>query len=264
MMFRIFLMSTLLLAGSLWAVPEKESEKAKRVDLKVKAIEGDLNSMFQLGMYYLLRRDTVLAEKWFKKASMENHVPSLWKWVGVLQRKPVKEAANDLQMALEKLIEQQEYKAHLELGDLYVNPKSELFNLKVARMHYEFSALKGDSTAMLRLGHLFLGEDDHPQDFSQAYQWFGQAAEKDLGEAHRFLAMCYRYGLGTDKNLQKAWVHYGLGAKQGDLESAYTLAEALYLGEEVTQDKGLSRRYYQQAAKYGFKDSQRKLKELKF
>jgi TPR repeat protein len=258
------MLSCLLFQGVALAIPEKDNEKVKRLDLKVKAIEGDLNSMFQLGMYYLLRRETVLAEKWFKKASYQNHIPSLWKWVGVLQRKPVQEAALDLQLALEKLIELKEFKAHLELGDLYINPKSELFNFKIGRMHYEFSALKGNATAMLRLGHLFLGEDDHPQDFTQAYQWFGHAAEKDLGEAHRFLAMCFRYGLGIEKNLQKAWVQYGLGAKQGDLESAYTLAEALYVGEEVTQDKGLARRYYQQAAKYGYKDAQRKLKELSF
>lgn len=264
MMLRFILLSCLLFHGMVFAIPEKESDKSKRIDLKVKALEGDLNSMFQLGMYYLLRRETVLAEKWFRKASERNHIPSLWKWVGILQRKPVKDSAYDLQLALEKLVEQKEFKAHLDLGDLYVNPKSELFNFEVARMHYEFSASKGNATAMLRLGHLFLGEDDHPQDFSQAYQWFGQAAEKELAEAQRFLAMCYRYGLGTNKNLQKAWVHYGLGAKQGDLESAYTLAEALYAGEEVTQDKGLSRRYYQQAAKYGYKDAQRKLKTLKF
>ena len=254
----------LTLTGSLFAVPEKASDKEKRIELKVKALRGELNAIFQLGMYYLFRRDSDLAEKWFKKGSMENHIPSLWKWVGILDRKKVQEAELDLQFALEKLIDLKEVKAYLQLGDLYANQKSSLFNCEIARTHYEFSALKKNPEAMIRLGHLFLGEKDHPQNFLLAYQWFRHAAKQDVGEANRFLGMCHRYGIGTDKNLNKAWTHYGLGAEQGDLESAYSLAEALYLGKEVMQDKALARRYYQQAAKYKYKDSQRKLNTLSF
>jgi len=261
--FQVTLIS-LCFTSTLLAVPEFEQEKEKRLEMQSKALDGDLNAMYQLGTYYLLRRDNGLAEKWFKKASLEKHTPSLWKWVEVLKRKKIEQAEDELLLALESLTSLKEMKAHYELGELYRQPDSKYFNYSLARMHYEFSALAGDSEAMLSLGHLFLGENDHSQNFVLAYQWFERAAELKVSEGNRFLGMCYRYGLGVAKDLDQAWRHYGLAAKQGDLESAYTLAEALYEGSDVAQDKNLARRYYQQAAKYGFKDAQTKLKNLSF
>jgi len=255
---------SLVLSTSIFAVPEIKDEKESRHELHAKALEGDLNAMYQLGTYYLLRREDDVSEKWFKKAALAKHIPSLWKWVGQLKRQPIHKAENNLRVALELLITLDELKAQFELAELYTNREAELFSLDIGKMYYEFSANAGEHESMLKLGHLFLGENDHPQDFVQAFQWFEKAANLEVAEGNRFLGMCYRYGLGTKKDLDVAWKYYGLGAKQGDLECAYTLAMALYKGEEVVQDKGLAKRYFEQAAKYGYRDSQLKLNNLIF
>ena len=86
--------------GSAQAVPESEAARGSRHELHEKAVAGDLNAMYQLGTFYLLRRENELAEKWFKKAGFSKHIPSLWKYVSQLQRKPVKTFGKDLEEGL--------------------------------------------------------------------------------------------------------------------------------------------------------------------
>jgi len=94
-------------------------------------------------------------------------------------------------------------------------PKDE----QTARVLFNKAADQGHRLALHNLGCWELQEAR----YSSAFEYFKKAATKGVAEAHNNLAICYRYGLGTDKSPEKALEHF---KKSFDL--GYTPAKATY------------------------------------
>jgi TPR repeat protein len=262
-------LASLMLCGAsfcsdLYAELETPSQRQKRFELMDKALEGDIDSMMQLGKRYLLEGDKVLAAKWFRDAADLKHLPALWQLVGIKERAPLAKRAEEMKSLYEELMTYGIAQAYYRLGRLYQWKGHHLHDVTLGDLYLKDAAKMGSTPAKLLLGKLYMGEWNHPKDFLQAVDYFTQASKDKNGEAFRSLGLMYRYGVGVKVDLNLAWKYYGEGARNGDVESMFVIAEALFQGDDIEQDKPRSHRYYFQAAKLGHHEAGRQLKNLDF
>ena len=61
----------------------------------------------------------------------------------------------------------------------------------------------------------YYGENNKPQDYVQAAEWYRKSAEQGQCIAQCWLGFCYEFGLGVDKSLSEAMFWYQKSADQG-------------------------------------------------
>lgn len=96
---------------------------------------------------------------------------------------------------------------------------------KIAAAWYEKAAKSGDPVAQFNYGTFcWTGRGNVPADREQAFEWWKKAAENGILNAKTNLGICYRDGLGTEKDTDKARnlfieaaaaiAHYAFAAKE--------------------------------------------------
>jgi len=70
-----------------------------------------------------------------------------------------------------------------------------------------------------------------PQSNSSAIHWLRKAAVQGHVVSMKRLAYCYRYGLGTEKDLERAFRWSLKAAKQGDSHAMSRVAHCYYMGQ---------------------------------
>ena len=216
--------------------------------------------MLQLGGQFQLEGDWVLAERWYRKAADGGDASALWGLVGIHERRALKDRAVIMESLYQELITLGQAQAYYRLGRLYSWEDSPLRDPDLGDMYLRDACRLGVVEAKLLLGRLFLGEWGHRQDYLQAIDYFTRASKDKNAEAFRYLGMIYRYGLGNRTDLDLAWRHYGQAARLGDPESMLTIAEALYEGKDIEQDKVKAEQYIRRAAQLGYQDAGKRLK----
>lgn len=105
---------------------------------------------------------------------------------------------------------------------------------------------KGKARGYTNIGLVYLhrsvpgGSDyygDVEYDPESAFAYFMKGCENGDSKAPRHIGLCYRDGLGTEKNLEKAYQYFCLAAERNDSTAAYLQAECLYEGLGVEQDR---------------------------
>ena len=243
---------------------ESAPQRERRFELTEKSLEGDVPSMMMLGNQYLLEGDKELAIKWFREAADRSHEPALWRLVGIYEHRPLIERGEIMKGLYEELIVLGNPRGYYLLGRLYQWPNHPLYQPDLGDIYLKDAASQAVTEAKLLLGKLYMGEWNHKQDLLQSVDYFTQATKDKSGEACRHLGMIYRYGVGVKTNLELAWRYYGQGARLGDTDSMFAIAEALFLGKDIVQDKPRAHRYYYDAAKLGHREAARQLKSLDF
>ena len=251
-----------LWGSSLWANVEDPKATERREELLEKALGGDVSAMLRLGGQFQLEGDVNLAERWFRKAADKGEASALWGLVALQERRALKDRASTLSSLYQELITLGDAQAYYHLGRLYSWEDSPLKNEDLGDMYLREAGRLGVVEAKLLLGKLFLGEWGHRQDYLQAIDYLTRASKSKNAEAYRHLGMIYRYGLGNRTDLDLAWRHYGQAARLGDPESIYTIAEALYEGKDIEQDKVKAEQYFRRAAELGYQDAGKRLKQL--
>lgn len=259
----LFIAGIALMPMELQAELESESQRERRFELTEKGLQGDIPSIMQLGNKYLLEGDKELAIKWFRDAADLSHESALWKLVGIYEHLPLIERSQIVKGLYEELIVLGQPEGHYRLGRLYQWSGHPLYQPDFGDIYLKDAAKLGVTEAKLLLGKLYMGDWNHKQDTLQAVDYLTQASSKS-GEACRHLGMIYRYGVGVKTNLELAWRYYGQGARLSDTDSMFAIAEALFLGEDIVQDKPRAHRYYFDAAKLGHREASRQLKSLDF
>ena len=74
-------------------------------------------------------------------------------------------------------------------------------------------------------------------DYKSAFKHAKLAADAEFAEGYRLLAECYQGGSGVEQNLKKAFENYSLGAKAGDDECKFYVAQFLLQGIGTPKDQ---------------------------
>lgn len=100
-----------------------------------------------------------------------------------------------------------------------------------AYKEFKQSAERGNSSAQVNLGNLYMKGLGVEQSYLQALKWYEKAAllGNPVGQAK--MGILYYYGLGVSEDPAKAVEWFIRAADQGDAEAALVLAQ-LYLGGE--------------------------------
>lgn len=127
------------------------------------------------------------------------------------------------------------------------------------------AAIAGDCSAQKRLGDCYRSGQGLPKDYRLAVHWYGKAAEQGDFEAQQALVRCYKTG-GTNlkKDLttaQSLASRYGIklsrenitellkeSATNGSIPSQLRLADMLFYGKGIAQDKTEAVFWYERAA----------------
>ncbi|GAN10533.1 TPR repeat protein [Mucor ambiguus] len=155
--------------------------------------------------------------------------------------------------------------AQCKVGDLYKEGYSTPQNYGLAIEWYTKAAANGSTAAMLNLG--IMSEEGLGRlfkDYTGAYVYYLQAAEREDAEAIYRLGRLYHTGMGVLTDLVRARTYYERAAKQGHVLSSYNagcmyqfgLGDAttsLFTAPKIDYNKALI--YYMQAAKEDYPDA---------
>ena len=89
------------------------------------------------------------------------------------------------------------------------------------------------------------------EEYDKAFNQFQVLANKGEAEAQHNLAMMYRLGKGTKKDIKQSIDWFRKAADQGVVDSQYYLGHAYDVGEGVTPDKKFAFVWYRKAAEKG-------------
>lgn len=117
-------------------------------------------------------------------------------------------------------------------------------------------AQAGDHQAEFVLGLAYEIGNGTDQDYSQAANWYGKAADAGYAPAVAGLGYLYQTGKGVPEDHAKAAQLYRRAAEAGDVRGQFFLALAYTNGIGVTQDAKEAAVWYHAAAKAGQQQSQ--------
>lgn len=103
---------------------------------------------------------------------------------------------------------------------------------------YEAEIQNGNADAMNDLGaHYYCAEHGFPQDFSKAVALYKLAAENGSRQAQENLGYCYYYGRDMERDYEKAFHYFALGAFDGHLISLYKIGDMYLNGYYVQKNE---------------------------
>lgn len=94
------------------------------------------------------------------------------------------------------------------------------------------------------------------REYTKAFQFFLEEAQKGDAEAEFWVGRCYDRGEGVQKNSQAALEWYTRSAKQGYFKAQYNLAQMYYEGNAIKRDDGKAFHWVMKAAEQGDAKSQ--------
>ena len=217
------------------------------------AEQGDVDSMYNLGFFYLdgigVEEDDEQALKWFKMAAEQGEPDSAYA-VGLCYYNG-EGTDRDYVQALEwftKAAENENPYACYYLGSMYEFGDGVDPDYEKAADFYRRAGLQGMSEAQYRMG-LFLEKGyGVEQDYSQALAWYHSAAWNGYEDAIRKLDV-YEEMINI---LSGSVDDYLQAAEAGDAEAQYKLGYVYYYGLRVDQDFEQAAEWFAKAAAQGY------------
>lgn len=264
-------MGDLYLEGD--GVPKDE---ARAVELYRRAADaGDDVALYMLGLCYEkgtgVEVDKAVAEDWYRRyaelllAGAECGDPYYQYALGVLYQDG-KSLGKDLNKAFEwflKSARQNRREALVAVGKCYQYGHGTVKNLHEAFSCYKKAAEAGDMEGCYRLALCYQNSVGVQEDLNKAFEWFYAASERQHVEALISLAICYEGGKGTDKNADKAYACIVRAAESNVPKAHFLMGICYEHGIGTAANKGEAVFWYRKAARKGYEDAQKRLRELK-
>lgn len=131
------------------------------------------------------------------------------------------------------------------------NAAYERENYTEAYNWYNQAAEKGNADAQYMLGRMYRLSQGVATDNSSAAKWYRKAAEQGHADAQFFLGKMYFEGEGVAKDYAEAVRLYSRSADQGNVNAQLSLAMMYRYGTGVTQDYKAAAELYRKAAEQG-------------
>ncbi len=124
-----------------------------------------------------------------------------------------------------------------------------------------FSVMKkaavSSDDAKLRLAYMLMQGAGCKPDHSAAARLFVGCADRGMKRAHYYAATVYKSGFyGYERSDEKAYHHFLVSAKNGDLRSQYFVAKQLFYGEGVAKNKDKAELWLDHAVMNGSNESE--------
>lgn len=100
-----------------------------------------------------------------------------------------------------KLVDEEPY-ALTNLGTMYEQGYAVEVDVHKAMEYYLRAAEKGNDTAMTAIANFYMSNSEIGIDYAKAYEWYKEAG-CTIGE-YEALSKMYEYGVGVEKDLEKA------------------------------------------------------------
>lgn len=233
--------------------------------LKKGANKGNPLTMIRLGDYYQEKGNEQKARLWYRNAHIKGaelgiakHLFELGKnyWTGDLVEKDLTKAIQ----CFYKAAQDYEYSAlcWLNLGEIFSS--SEYKDDAKAFICYKQAAMKGDPTAINKVGlaHFYVWDAYHEE--KEAAQWFRKGMYEEIGHGSSSnLAYCYAHGIGVERNFSAALECYTAAALSGEWPALVALAKAYAFGQGRDRDIDKAIGYLEHAANQRIAIAQRAL-----
>ncbi len=196
----------------------------------------DIGRLFTLGTLYAegvgCDQNIERAQELLKRAASRGNV-SAYRYLGDMHLsgihvpQNIDEAVNAYTMAA-KLGDPEAYEL---IGDIYHEGRCVRCSLSRAIEYYDMAAKLGNSSAYAKSEKLKderedffkTGEQVIDEDAALAFKSYAISAGMGYSPAYERLARCYRYGIGTKRDRQRAFMWYEYAAKEGDAAALYGL-----------------------------------------
>ena len=237
-------------------------DQERYVTLQLQAAEAGVDfaqhnagELFELG--YVVKRDLLVAEAWYRLSAAQDYVPSLRNLGLLLNRKP-SELANDEEafQFLRAAADLGDGVAATNVGWMYAEGVGTSPDLALARSYYRQGYERGDPKAASMLGELYEFGKGVPEDQDRAFGYFVQAAWLGDPQAQFRVGVFLNSGIGDLARDEATALEWFLrAAQQGDVEAQIAAAgiyRSVYAGEPsplVDIDKALY--WYEVAARSG-------------
>jgi len=221
-----------------------------------KAINGDAEAQFNLGIYYENRNESgvklQLAVELYTKAANQGHAGAQNN-LAVLYRSG-KGVKRDEDLAFKlymKSAKQGEAVAQRNVASLYSTGVIVEQDHEKAIKWYKKSALQGDSISQYCLGFYYFKGSEINQDYKEAVKWFKKSAKQGYALAQHALAQRYKLGQGVLKDYREAIEWYEKAAAQGNSLS-YRVLGLIYLnGNGVERNSEEAAKWFLKSAESG-------------
>lgn len=236
-------------------------------ETRAKAEAGDASAQNELGDNYFFGRgvdiDYAQAVFWFQKAASQGNARGQFN-LGYCYEYG-KGVAKEISMAkalYQKAADQGSAEAKYHLGEIYYRGEGVEKAYVQAFKLFQEAAEQGVASALDRMGDCYYWGHGAEKSYSKAVEWYRKAVEKDHASAMYSLGFCYKHGQGIEIDLKKAALLFFRAAQKGNSaaqkelnsiepnESLY-LADCLYYGQEIKEDRVKAISFFQKAADAG-------------
>ncbi|OSM02484.1 putative serine/threonine protein kinase [Magnetofaba australis IT-1] len=232
-------------------------------ELEDKANQGDITSMYDLGMRYAEGRGARVnqskAVDWFTRAAEAGHAQAQSKLGAAYQNGTG--APQDSNLAIQwymKAAEQGQPEAQYQYALALATGAGIEQDQNKSLDWMEKAAENGVPQAQLALAQAYHKGQGRPQDMRNAFQWYLRAAEQNVADAMYAIAEFYEKGLGTEPDMNKAEHFLRQSAELGSLDAqirlAHILIEANGLNEGERRREAV--KWFRSAASQGDIESQ--------
>ncbi|KIH53971.1 Sel1 repeat protein [Ancylostoma duodenale] len=151
------------------------------------------------------------------------------------------------------LAEKGDVSAQVGLGQLYLTGgRGVEQNFELANKYFSSAAEAGHAGAFAFLGKMYLdGTHVTPQDNTTAFNFFLRSADKGNQNGQAGLGVMYMHGRGVRRDYEKAYRLFSLAAEQGWVDAQLYLGEMFFKGLGVKRDFKTALKYYQMATQNG-------------
>ncbi len=105
--------------------------------------------------------------------------------------------------------------------------------------YFEKGVSQGDTNCMLELGFLLEQSEDCPHDYKRAFELYKNASELNNPGAFNNVGTCYKKGIGTEQNAEKAVACYEKAVEMGSPEAYWNLY--LYYMDGVCEERSYTK-----------------------
>lgn len=225
------------------------TESAKNGSIEAYAALGN---MHERGIHF--KKDYEEAYKWYQLAADSKHPVATFALARFNMEGFGIPKDSDKAIVFLKNAAQLDYaEAQMTLGALYELGE---FGVKVDRKEalnwYIKAAQNGNALAQMKVGDAYIAGELISFDEEKGMEYLTKAAEQNHIEAIRRLGLYYDRGLKFfEKNIELAFQWYLKGAKEGDIECAYSVGYDYLVGNGVEQNYEAAAKWLLNAAECG-------------
>ena len=218
------------------------------------ALQGNAEGQRLLASLYKsgngVAENPVKAAEWYEKSAAQND-PDAQFWLAFmyLQGEGVGKDVARAETLLLKAADNGSDVAITFLGDMYqgYGPHFKK-DLQKEVVFYEKYAERGNATAQVALGEMYVRGKGVPEDIETGLGWFRKAADQGNSTAELILGTFYRNGLGVPKDAATATGWFQKAAARGESKAQLFLGVMYLYGEGTPEDKVLAYSWFNVAA----------------